>query len=165
MPTVDERLNDTTPWTLADISRELDASPRFVAQWAHRSLMGMPESDRVLPRRAPGAEAPGRWLRQMSVLIVAAEGGGDGPCWPAGVILGWARRCARLDHNLNRIAARPTAPSRALQAAAARNAARRDAASPAPISPTLSAPAPPPRMGGPGWNPSDATSPGRTDSC
>ena len=109
MPTVDELLADTTPWSLADICRELDASPAFAAQWAMRSLMGEPESDRVLPPLEVGTPVPSRHLLR---LLRAAQGRGEGPQWPAGVIRGWARRCARMDRDLNLIVRPPaTAPA------------------------------------------------------
>lgn len=106
MPTFEEQLADRTPWTLADIARELSMMPLIVAEHAHRALHDQPDTQRSFPAPLPGSGAG--WPLVSLFGIAAGRVSGDGgPVWAAGDIRLWALHCARMDRNFNLIKAKP----------------------------------------------------------
>jgi hypothetical protein len=114
--TEDERsalLADMTPWTLADVVRELGLTAREARDLAWNTQMaaargGAFEPARMLPRPLPGSPT----LR-LTRLHRCAEGNRaeDQPLWAAGDIRRWGMQTAHLDHELN-IRQQPPQPTR-----------------------------------------------------
>lgn len=105
MATFEEQLADRTPWTLADIARELSMQPRIVAEHAYRALHDEADTAQSLP-----APLPGTYPGESRVSLVGCALGhlpDRGPKWAAGDIRSWAMRCARLNHELKPIKLRP----------------------------------------------------------
>lgn len=102
--TFDERLADRTPWTLADIVRELSMMELLVAGHAERALHFEADTHNSFPAPLPG---PGSRMRLAQLFKCAQGRRTGGPVWAAGDIRRWALRTARLDREFNVIVARP----------------------------------------------------------
>lgn len=101
---VAELLADTTPWTLADIVREIGMSPKAARQSAWHQQMGDLPHERALPAPLPGT--PGVRFADLHRASLGQLSDPQ-PHWCAGAVRRWAMQCGRLDHDLNPVPRHP----------------------------------------------------------
>lgn len=112
-PDLDGLLADRTPWTLADIVREIGMVPAIAAEYALRSLRGGPGPHTKYP--APLPESPslrGGEITQLFELRRQAERSPDvndldWVVWAAGDIRRWALENCRIGRDMQPVKLTP----------------------------------------------------------